>query len=145
MIIPVPTPVWKVWMKLEILIRQSNHTSCIVQIWHLLNSLCSGWWKMDSATFSWQHNYYCCSEQLGCLSCWRFLCLWAFVHRCWWCVELVFCSRKYAIFTILIMIPICVKVYVEINRKHFFWCIRYGCRKVFSLTKMSKKIKIDVW
>lgn len=142
MIIPVPTPVWRGWIELEILIGQSNHHPCIVQIWHLLNSLCSGWWKMDSATFSWQHHYYCCSEQMGCrLSCWRFSCLWAFVHRCWWCAELVFCSRKYAISTILIMVPICVKVYVEVNGKHFFWSILYGCRKVSSLTKMSKKNK----
>jgi len=46
-ITPGPMPVWWHWSTLPILARLSYHTHRIVWIWHLLTSICSGWWKME--------------------------------------------------------------------------------------------------
>jgi len=44
---PGPIPVWRPWSTLPILGGLSYHTHHVVQIWPLLTSICSGWWKMD--------------------------------------------------------------------------------------------------
>ena len=44
---PGPIPVWIPWSTLPIMGGLSYHTHCIVRIWPLLTSICSGRWKMD--------------------------------------------------------------------------------------------------
>ena len=46
-ITPDPMPVWRPWSTFSILAGLSYHTHCIVRIWRLLTSICSGRWKMD--------------------------------------------------------------------------------------------------
>ena len=42
-----PIPVWSVQSTLPVLAGLLSHTGCIIWIWHLLTSTCSGSWKLD--------------------------------------------------------------------------------------------------
>ena len=138
MVLPGPTPVWGLWSTFQswfehesVLAGLHYYAHWLVQIWHLLTSVCSGWWKVDCVVnillattiiatvkqwiISAGADFYMCGMQ-ALVHCWQKHIAYGGDH---W--KIVFCSWEFALSNSVIVLFTSVIVSMEINRRHCFW------------------------